>query len=90
MVEVFRTNVQSGEEANFLVSMIDRIAMGYTANFDLDDCDRILRIVSEEAIINARMIIEIMKDLGYHAEVLPDDDHNFSKPVLMHKSSFLN
>jgi hypothetical protein len=90
MVEVFKTNVQSGEEASFLISMIDRTGEGYTANFDLDDCDKILRIVSGSSAVNVCMIIEIMRDLGYYAEVLPDEENNFTKSSLINRRSFSN
>jgi len=40
-------------------------------NFDLDDCDRILRVVFEGKI-QSDLLIELLKDVGCIAEVLPD------------------
>jgi hypothetical protein len=44
MIEVFKTDVRDSAEANRLVLEIDTRFSGCAANFDLSDCDRILRI----------------------------------------------
>jgi hypothetical protein len=49
-VEVFKTNVADPNQAKWLVDQIERNFTGCKVNFDLDDCDRILRIVFEEKI----------------------------------------
>jgi len=71
MIEVFKTNINCAEQARELVEQIQRHFTGYKANFDLDDCDRILRIVTSGAI--AMHFIDWLKDCGCHAEVLPDN-----------------
>jgi hypothetical protein len=45
---------------------------GYQANFDLSDCDRILRIKAA-ANIEVHHIMLIIRRFGYHAEILPDE-----------------
>ena len=47
-VEVFKTNVADPERAKWLVDQIERNFANCKVNFDLDDCDRILRVVFEE------------------------------------------
>ncbi|HEY4205942.1 MAG TPA: hypothetical protein VGM31_03975 [Puia sp.] len=72
MVEVFITDVRDHREAQRLLEQIHAAFTGYKANFDLDDCDRILRILSATGLVESRRIIRLLKDLGCHAEVLPD------------------
>ena len=55
-VLVFKTSVQSSESVNQLKPLLDALAGSGKWNFALDDCDRILRIVScsirpEEAVV---------------------------------------
>ena len=74
MIEVFRTNVTSDAFAAALVNKIEQQFPGYKVNFDLDDCDRILRIRSNADVIPAAQVIEFVNGLGCIAEVLPDDE----------------
>ena len=73
MIEVFKTNVKDHELANMLVDQIHKTFVGYKANFDLQDCDNILRVKSATASIQCECLINLLKDFGFHAEVLPDD-----------------
>ncbi|MDN3579759.1 hypothetical protein [Mucilaginibacter flavus] len=71
-VEVFKTNVNKRKNADILLQHIHRAFAGYKANFDLDDCDKILRVQCNDRAIKARALILFLKDLGFHAEVLTD------------------
>jgi hypothetical protein len=73
MVEVFKTDVKDRDHADMLVDEIHKTFCDYTANFDLDDCDRILRVKSTAGNIQASSLIGLLNDCGFHAEVLPDD-----------------
>lgn len=73
MVEVFKTNVTSQEHANMLVNRLHEIFPPYKVNFDLDDCDNILRIKSANGSVECFLVIDILKEFGFAAEVLPDD-----------------
>ena len=70
-VEVFKTNVADPERAKWLVDQIERNFTNCKVNFDLDDCDRILRVVFEEKI-QSDLLIDLVKNAGCIAEVLPD------------------
>ena len=72
MVEVFKTDVMHPEAAALLVLQIRQVASWYKVNFDLSDCDRILRVQSSSEPVNAALVMEILKDFGFHAEILPD------------------
>lgn len=70
-VEVFKTNVVDPERAKCLVDQIEQNFTHCKVNFDLDDCDRILRVVAETNI-QSDLLIDLIKKVGYIAEVLPD------------------
>jgi hypothetical protein len=70
-VEVFKTNVADPEQAKSLVDQIERNFTNSKVNFDLNDCDRILRIESEGKI-QSDLLIDWLKNMGCIAEVLPD------------------
>lgn len=70
-VEVFKTNVADPERAKWLVDQIERNFTNCKVNFDLDDCDRILRVVFEGKI-QSDLLIDLLKNVGCKAEVLPD------------------
>jgi hypothetical protein len=70
-VEVFKTNVNTRRSANKLVNQIHKTFRHYSANFDLDDCDKILRIQCDEDVIRSGTLIIFLKDKGCFAEVLP-------------------
>lgn len=72
MVEVFKTDVFNHHDAHKLIGQIHSIFPSYKANFDLDDCDLILRVESEN-VVSAESIIVLLKQGGFYAEVLEDD-----------------
>jgi hypothetical protein len=74
MVEVFKTDIRDGGHAVMLLDQIHKNFQGYKANFDLEDCDKILRVTCTTGTIQPYRIISLLKDFGCHAEVLPDDD----------------
>ena len=73
MVEVFKTNVRKRVDANRLVNQIHKSFMTYQANFDLHDCDHILRVQCITGEVQSSGVIEFLRSLGFHAETLPDE-----------------
>ena len=51
MIYVFKTSIKSKMQVKKLEPHINKIMPGAKWNFDLDDCDRILRIDSAENIV---------------------------------------
>ncbi len=72
MVEVYRTNVQNHKEAAFLLYQLGKIFPAYEINFDLEDCDHILRVESGLGTIEVFKVIALLNDFGFIGEVLPD------------------
>ena len=68
MVEVFKTNVSSEGHATTLIGLLQLAFPNHKINFDLDDCDRILRI--EGHSISPESIITLLKENNCDGEVL--------------------
>jgi len=68
MVEIFKTNVEKKEESFIMIQKLQTYFPGYKINFDLDDCDRILRIEYRE--IPVEEIIGLLGQYGYQCEVI--------------------
>jgi hypothetical protein len=71
-VEVFKTDVADPEHAKLLVKQIEQNFTNSKVNFDLEDCDRILR-VAFEGKIQSDLLIDLLKNAGCIAEVLRDE-----------------
>lgn len=69
MVSVFKTNVQCPAKAVYIVNGLLSQFPDFRINFDLEDCDHILRVEGAEVQING--IISSLKNLGYFCEELP-------------------
>ena len=72
MIEVFKTNVKEDSQANLLIDQIHNTFKGHEANFDLDDCDKILRVKYPAGFIEPALLIQLLNDFGFYAEVLSD------------------
>lgn len=73
MVEVFKTNVTAPRHARRLLHQIHATFQEYRANFDLEDCDKILRVESRGRFIQPARLIQLLQAAGFQAEVLPDE-----------------
>jgi hypothetical protein len=67
-VEVFKTNVPDITAAKIALQRLAQQFPGHRINFDLHDCDRILRI--EGAKISESLVIATMKQLNHYCETL--------------------
>jgi hypothetical protein len=68
MVEIFKTNVTHTADASQLMQQLLGRHPESRISFDLEDCDRVLRIEGNE--VCATGIIELMSEAGYLCEVL--------------------
>jgi hypothetical protein len=68
MVEVFKTNVQEADVAETLIDKLLLLFPYSRINFDLSDCDKILRVEAEN--VCSEKIIELVLSSGYQSEVL--------------------
>ena len=77
MVEVFKTNVRKLYDAKKLLRLIHKKFKDYKANFDLKDCDKILRVQSASGFVQPDFLVNLMREYGFEAEVLPDEVNAF-------------
>jgi hypothetical protein len=82
MIEVFKTNVNNQCEAEMLLARIHKTFIHYSANFDLSDCDRILRVKNPIGSVKSSMIIAVIKQAGFEAEILPDEIGPFNLEII--------
>ncbi len=68
IVEVFKTNVEEVELSEHLIQQLAAQFPESIINFDMDDCDKILRV--EATSVMPEKIIEILNSNGYSCEVL--------------------
>ncbi|MGC3946905.1 MAG: hypothetical protein QM762_20710 [Chryseolinea sp.] len=73
MVEVYKTNIRTLAQAQEISNRLQELFAGYMINFDLEDCDRIMRIRSPFNNIDNERVCRIVLTLGFEAIVLSDD-----------------
>jgi len=71
IVMVFKTNVQDRLAASHIILGLQQALSHCRINFDLDDCDRILRIEGQQDAINEAEIQLLLAAYGYRCEPLP-------------------
>jgi hypothetical protein len=67
---VFKTNVQKSSDIEVLEYSLNKTANNVHWNFDLEDCDKILRIETDQNI--SQNIITLMNRQGFFCEELQD------------------
>jgi hypothetical protein len=69
MIEIFRTNVQNKTQARRVVCSLKELFTEAKINFDLKDCDRILRVegITESCL---ESVINGLNRLGFNCEIL--------------------
>ena len=72
MVEIFKTNVNDRDEADKLLDGLQEKFSGYRINFDLSDCDRVLRVQSFDEVIDVTGIVDMVIGQGKQIDLIPD------------------
>lgn len=63
MISVFKTTISTKEKAKYATPTIDKITEIQNWNFDIEDCDHILRIESKKPI--SKTVINELKKIGF-------------------------
>ncbi|MFH7013549.1 hypothetical protein ACHRV5_16925 [Flavobacterium sp. FlaQc-52] len=71
MIEIFKTNVNSKRQSNRILKILKRIFPNASFIFDLEDCDKILRVDYIETVQIPVIKNEII-NLGFACEILED------------------
>lgn len=67
VVEMFATNIATQSEANLVAIKLLELIPGARINFDLEDCDNILRI--EHVYVPIADIERFVAELGFHCQL---------------------
>lgn len=68
MVEVFKTNVQKKAHSKMLIGVLSKAFPAFEINFDLLDCDKVLRIEGDKMEVSRIMML--VKKYGFRCELL--------------------
>lgn len=68
MIEVFKTNVEETAQAKKIITILQEHFPGNKINFDLHDCDKILRV--EGKSFCAEKIMTLVIESGFSCDVL--------------------
>jgi hypothetical protein len=68
MIEVFKTNVQKKTQSKKLLCVLSEAFPSFKINFDLSDCDKVLRVEGDN--MEALRIMVLVKEHGFQCEVL--------------------
>jgi len=68
MVEVFKTNVQKKAQSKMLLCILSEAFPSFKINFDLSDCDKVLRVEGDN--MEALRIMILVKEYGFTCEIL--------------------
>jgi hypothetical protein len=71
-IEVFKTSVDIVSEADRITNMIVEAYPSYRVTFDLQDCDRVLRVENIYGPVERDAVHYLVTAVGYHCEVLQD------------------
>jgi hypothetical protein len=70
MIYVFKTSVKTKKAVIQLSPLLNKLLSESIWSFDLQDCDRILRINCQPEI--KQEVIKLLQDNGFDCEELPD------------------
>lgn len=70
MVYVFKTSVDTPKAIRQLKNQLNKLLKTALWNFDLEDCDKILRIETETNI--KEEVVKLLQEKGFICEELPD------------------
>ena len=68
MVEIFKTNVTDHSQAEKIIALLEVHFPCYSVNFDLHDCDNILRVKGDSVSTSETELL--VSNAGFHCSVL--------------------
>lgn len=68
MVEIFKTNVQKKNQSKMLLSVLSETFPLFKINFDLSDCDKVLRVEGDD--IKTLRVMTLVKESRFTCEPL--------------------
>jgi hypothetical protein len=72
-IEVFKTNIDTAATGTAVMRTLRRRFPALRASLDLDDCDRVLRVLAPQPGQQPwAEVMDLVRGLGVQIEVLPD------------------
>lgn len=68
MIGIFKTNINTQQDKNTVVNAIAGHFNPTACTVDLEDCDRVLRVVGQQ--LEEEQLISFVRSLGYHCSQL--------------------
>lgn len=72
IVQIFKTDVQDQKDAKRIILFLHQNYSHCKVNFDLDDCDKILRIESQLESVKESTVQLVVAGYGYNCEPLQE------------------
>jgi hypothetical protein len=72
MIEIFKTDIKHKDAKKQVLAAIQQQWPGIVATLDMEDHDRVLRVVGAWAPVPVQEIISLLKNSGFRCEVLND------------------
>lgn len=73
MIEVFKTNITKQKQSKTVIKRLHQKLPDLKINFDLEDCDNILRVENPSGKIDNKLIFELVSNIGFYIEPLLDE-----------------
>ena len=81
MVEVFKTNITKQKQAKNIIKKLHQKFPDFKINFDLEDCDNILRVENPNGPTNNWLISKLIMSIGFYIEPLSNEQSILNKSV---------
>ncbi|HYG50311.1 MAG TPA: hypothetical protein VD905_05380 [Flavobacteriales bacterium] len=72
MITLFKTNIKHKDGKKQVLTAIREQLPGVVATLELEDNDKVLRVVGAWAPVPTQRVIELVKNLGFLCEALND------------------
>lgn len=72
MIEVYKTNIEKGKAAKRVRKMLHQKFPDLLINFDLEDCDNIMRVENREGYFDVDLILQQVSEMGFCIEILEE------------------
>lgn len=70
-IKVYKSDVDDHGKARLITQVIQKKFKKYEVNFDLEDCDNVLRVESRNGPVDESALEDIFKRYGHHINPLP-------------------
>jgi hypothetical protein len=70
MIGIFKTNINTDLDKLKVISAIHQEFPIQACTVDIEDCDKVLRVVGQDCPVNEGAIIFLLQRMGYQCDIL--------------------